>query len=40
MIYAYLRVSTYKQSVENQRFEILKYANAKQVTIEGCGWKK
>lgn len=35
MIYAYLRVSTYKQSVENQRFEILKYANAKQVTSEG-----
>ena len=34
MIYAYLRVSTDKQSVENQRFEILKYADAKKVTVD------
>ena len=34
MIYAYIRVSTDKQSVENQRFEILKYADAKKVTID------
>ncbi|MFK7980867.1 MAG: master DNA invertase Mpi family serine-type recombinase [Saprospiraceae bacterium] len=33
MIYAYIRVSTDKQSVENQRFEILKYADAKKITI-------
>ena len=31
MIYAYLRVSTDKQSVENQRFEILKYADARKI---------
>ena len=29
MIYGYIRVSTDKQSVDNQRFEILKYANDK-----------
>ncbi|MDF1864425.1 MAG: master DNA invertase Mpi family serine-type recombinase [Saprospiraceae bacterium] len=34
MIYAYIRVSTDKQSVENQRFEILKYADAKKITID------
>ena len=34
MIYAYIRVSTDKQSVENQRFEILKYADSKKVTID------
>jgi len=33
MIYAYIRVSTDKQSVENQRFEILKYADTKKITI-------
>ena len=33
MIYAYIRVSTDKQSVENQRFEILKYTDAKKITI-------
>ena len=26
MIYGYIRVSTDKQTVENQRFEIIKYA--------------
>lgn len=34
MIYAYIRVSTNKQSVENQRFEILKYADTKKITID------
>ncbi|MEM6806095.1 MAG: master DNA invertase Mpi family serine-type recombinase [Bacteroidota bacterium] len=34
MIYAYLRVSSDKQSVENQRFEILKYADSKKLTID------
>ncbi len=34
MIYAYIRVSTDKQSVENQRFEILKYADVKKITID------
>ena len=34
MIYAYIRVSTDQQSVENQRFEILKYADAKNIKIE------
>lgn len=34
MIYAYIRVSTDKQSVENQRFEILKYADAKKIMID------
>ncbi|MFT6810278.1 MAG: DNA invertase Pin-like site-specific DNA recombinase [Saprospiraceae bacterium] len=34
MIYAYIRVSTDKQTVENQRFEILKYADTKKVTID------
>ena len=34
MIYAYLRVSSDKQSVENQRFEILKYADAHKLSID------
>ena len=34
MVYAYIRVSTDKQSIENQRFEILKYADAKKVSID------
>lgn len=34
MIFAYLRVSTDKQSVENQRFELLKYANSKKLQID------
>ena len=34
MIYAYLRVSTDKQTVENQRFEILKYADTKKLSID------
>jgi len=34
MIYAYIRVSTDKQTVENQRFEILKYADSKKLSID------
>lgn len=34
MIYAYLRVSSHKQSVENQRFEILKYADGQKLQID------
>ena len=34
MIYGYIRVSTDKQTVDNQRFEILNYANTKKIHIE------
>ena len=34
MIYAYLRVSTDRQTVENQRYEILKYADIKKLSID------
>lgn len=34
MIFAYIRVSTDKQSVENQRFELLKYADSKKLQID------
>jgi DNA invertase Pin-like site-specific DNA recombinase len=34
MIYAYIRVSTDKQSLENQRFEILKFADQKKIKID------
>jgi len=34
MIYAYIRVSSDKQTVENQRFEILKYADTKKISID------
>jgi len=34
MVYAYIRVSSDKQTVENQRFEILKYADSKKVIID------
>jgi DNA invertase Pin-like site-specific DNA recombinase len=33
MIYGYIRVSTDKQNTENQRFEILKYADTKKLVI-------
>ena len=33
MIYAYIRVSSDKQTVENQRFEILKYADEKKIQV-------
>jgi len=33
MIYAYIRVSTDKQTVDNQRFEILKFADTKKIHI-------
>lgn len=34
MIYAYIRVSTDRQSVENQRFEILKWAAARKLVVD------
>jgi DNA invertase Pin-like site-specific DNA recombinase len=34
MIYGYIRVSTDKQTTENQRFEILKYASERQLPVE------
>lgn len=34
MNYAYIRVSTDKQTVENQKFEILKFANQKNLPVE------
>ncbi|WP_069659380.1 master DNA invertase Mpi family serine-type recombinase [Arcticibacter eurypsychrophilus] len=34
MIYAYIRVSTDKQTVENQRFEILKYSSSKRIHVD------
>jgi DNA invertase Pin-like site-specific DNA recombinase len=34
MIYAYIRVSTDKRTVENQRFEILKYADTQNLSID------
>lgn len=35
MTYGYIRVSTDKQTVENQRFEILKYCEQKKIIIDG-----
>jgi len=34
MNFAYIRVSTDKQTVENQRFEILKLADEKKIQID------
>src|SRR3954466_908696 len=34
MIYGYIRVSTDKQTTDNQRYEILKYANEKTIKID------
>ncbi len=34
MIYAYIRVSSDKQTTENQRYEILKFADEKKITID------
>ena len=34
MIYGYIRVSTDKQTTENQRFEILKFAHEKQLSVD------
>ena len=34
MVYAYIRVSTDKQTVENQRFEIQKFAAEKGLAVE------
>jgi DNA invertase Pin-like site-specific DNA recombinase len=33
MIYGYIRVSTDKQTVENQRFEIMRFCNRKSITV-------
>lgn len=35
MIYGYIRVSTEKQTVENQRFEILRFAQQQGLTVDG-----
>lgn len=35
MVYGYIRVSSDKQTVENQRFEILNFAEANNITIDG-----
>src|SRR5215471_4878381 len=34
MIYGYIRVSTDKQTTENQRFEILKFSHEKQLSVD------
>jgi DNA invertase Pin-like site-specific DNA recombinase len=34
MIYGYIRVSTDKQTTENQRFEIFKFADEKKLHID------
>jgi putative DNA-invertase from lambdoid prophage Rac len=34
MIYAYVRISKDKQTTENQRFEILKFADEKRLQID------
>ena len=34
MIYGYIRVSTDKQTTENQRFEILKFADEKKLRVD------
>ena len=34
MNYGYIRVSTDKQTTENQRFEILKFADEKKLSID------
>ena len=36
MIYAYLRVSTEKQTLENQRFEVCRWAEERNITIDEC----
>jgi DNA invertase Pin-like site-specific DNA recombinase len=33
MIYGYIRVSTDKQTIENQRFEITRFCTANNITI-------
>ena len=35
MVYGYIRVSSDKQTVENQRFEINKFAQANNLNIDG-----
>ncbi|MCR4942966.1 MAG: recombinase family protein [Clostridium sp.] len=35
MIYGYIRVSSDKQTVENQRFEILRFAKNNSIVVDG-----
>ena len=35
MVYGYIRVSSDKQTVENQRFEIIQFAKSNELTIDG-----
>ena len=35
MIYGYIRVSSYKQTVENQRFEINNFCKRERIKIDG-----
>ena len=35
MIYGYIRVSSCKQTVENQRFEISQFCNRKKLVVDG-----
>ena len=35
MVYGYIRVSSDKQTIENQRFEINKFASAQSLKIDG-----
>ena len=37
MIYGYIRVSSDKQTVENQRFEINKFCDKQKIEINGIG---
>ena len=36
MIYGYIRVSSDKQTVENQRFEINNFCKRNNLSIDGC----
>ena len=36
MIYGYIRVSSDKQTVENQRFEINRFCSSQQLLIDDC----
>jgi DNA invertase Pin-like site-specific DNA recombinase len=36
MIYSYIRVSTYRQTIENQRFEINNFCKEKMIVIDKC----
>ena len=34
MIYGYIRVSTDKQTTENQKFEIIEFAKKQEITVD------